>query len=180
MKPTSFVLEILLGLSDLVFHHFNLSPNDEIEKDFKDLVQQEIAKEHNGTSLEKLSIIEKQISGIEERISDLIDLAQECVDKQEIYLSAKKDIARINKLLSSTTEVEFYSLDKALKTKIFKAVSSLNENLDILNFENLNDHAQSIYEIKDCFENQKSKDFDPEDEHQTLNNLREVMNELSL
>jgi len=185
MKTTSLILNILKGLKDQLAEHSSLDTAEafaEIEAGFKSHVEKAIAKEYaTGNAYSKLKDIYDAQAEIDEAISDLYTRSEEGSEKFEATKAVKKELVKLNSLLGSTTEVKFYSLEKSLRTKIYNAVEALGEALDNLNMDSLVDQLYALQGIKDCFETQNEKDFEPEEEElKTLEDLRKVLNAINV
>ena len=168
MKTTSLILNILKGLKDQLAEHSSLDTAEAfeaIEAGFKSHVEKALAKEYaTGNAYSKLK--------------DIYDAQAEISEASKLV---KKEITKLNTLLGSTTEVKFYSLEKSLRTKIYNAVEALDEALDTFNSDSLVDQIYALQDIKESFETQKEKDFEPDEEElKTLDDLRNVLNAIKL
>jgi hypothetical protein len=185
MKTTSLILNILKGLKDQLAEHSSLDTAEAfeaIEAGFKSHVEKALAKEYaTGNAYSKLKDIYDAQAEIDEAISDLYTRSEEGSEKSEASKLVKKEITKLNTLLGSTTEVKFYSLEKSLRTKIYNAVEALDEALDTFNSDSLVDQIYALQDIKESFETQKEKDFEPDEEElKTLDDLRNVINAIKL
>lgn len=186
MKTTSLILNILKGLKDQLADNSHLDTDEAfevIEAGFKAHVEKALAKEYiTGNAYSKLKDIYEAQAEIDEAISDLYTRSEEGSEKYEATKAVKKEIVKLNTLLGSTTEVKFYSLEKSLRTKIYNAVEALGEALDNLNSDAVVDQIYALQDIKESFETQKEKDFEPseEEELKTLDDLRNVIKAINL
>jgi hypothetical protein len=182
MKPTSFILETLLAIKEVISEHDSCVESfDTVETNLKNAIQKVLNKDHNGDFFQKLSLIADNSNEIEDLIDSLKEISKDSIEKQKVFLTSKEEVKEIQRLLALITDpsqVEFYKLP-SLKKEILKAVRCLYESFSYLEFPSMEEQTETLWEIVDSFDKQMNPYFHTsEDEHMTLKDLREVMNDI--
>ncbi len=182
MKNSSLILNIFKGLQDLQAKHDTDFAS--LDADFKAVVLKAVSMEYTGSALSKQNDIASAIDDIEEITNTLISNAQNDAETYQHLKSSKQKINKINSLLSETTETEFYSLEKSLRSKIYNAVGSLIESLEQLvehrDYEDFGNQSLDLNSIYESFEEQKEKNFEDTGSHKTLSDLKELLDQITI
>ena len=182
MKNSSLILNIFKGLKDLQAKHDTDFAS--LDADFKTFVAKAVAMDYADSALSKQNDIANAIDDIEEITNTLLSNAQDDAEIYQHLKSSKQKLNKINALLGETTDSEFYSLDKSLRSKIYNAVGSLIESFEQLvehkDYEDFGNQSLDLNSIYESFEEQKEKNFEDTGNHKTLSDLKEILDQITL
>ncbi len=182
LKNSSLILNIFKGLKDLQAKHDTDFAS--IDSALKGLVLKAVSMDYSDCALSKQNDIASAIDDIEEVMSTLLSNAQDDAEIYQHLKNSKQKLNKINALLGETTDSEFYSLEKSLRSKIYNALGSLIESFEQLvehrDYEDFGNHSLDLNSIYESFEEQKEKSFEDTGSHKTLSDLRDILVEITL
>jgi hypothetical protein len=182
MKKSSLILNIFKGLQDLQAKHDDDFAG--LEKDFKSFVLKAVAVSYDGSVLSKQHDLYQANDEIEEVLSNLMRNAENASEVYANFEIYEKAVSKLRGLLEEVaTETEFYSLEKSMRSKIFNTLDTLTDALEIMvehkEYSDMSDLQSDLFSIYESFEYQKERGFEDTGSHNTLNDLREILEKIN-